>query len=435
MIYNKAFPFLLALFLYFASLAAQTLPEPLQLRFQHTLDSLRAAHSIPGISAGVLLPGHGMWQGTAGGSHPGVPVTPAMLFGIGSNSKLFTAVAVLKCVESGALTLEDSLHSWLPAFAHIDSTITIRQLLNHTSGLADINEITGYPDSILKNPERVFTREEVLSWLGPPHFAAGASWEYCNTNYILAGIIVERATGMPLYRFLRTSILTPLQLDSTYLPIDEAMDGSIAHPWASGVNINATSRNSLLSAAWSAGAMYSTSSEMLQWYAALMTGRVLNTTPLLEMTTFVGSGSYGFGIAEKMLNGRLVWQHGGSIRGYSSQMMYDTASGAVICVLTNATPAPAALVALQLHAVLTKSIPTTAEAVENRKPSFTIYPNPAFNTIHIGHLDGHLTIFDVLGRTRWTGTVDGTLLLDVSNWPNGMYLIRNDSVITRFHKM
>ncbi|MCZ7554875.1 MAG: serine hydrolase [Bacteroidia bacterium] len=435
MIKRRATLHLIVLFVVCGTVTSQPLPELLRSELQRVLDSMRIAHGIPGISAGLLLPGHEMWQGTSGGSHPGLPVSPAMLFGIGSNSKLFTAAAVLKCVESGLLTLEDSLHSRLPAFKHIDANITIRQLLNHTSGLADINEITGYPDTILKNPERVFTREEVLSWIGPPHFPAGTSWGYCNTNYLLAGMIVERATGRPFSRFLRDSILTPLQLDSTFLPIDEALDGIIAHPWANGGNVNATSRNSLLSAAWTAGAMYSTSSEMLQWYAALLSGKVLGSTSLREMTTFVGSGNYGFGIAEKILNRRVVWQHGGSIRGYSSQMMYDVSSGAVICVLTNATPAPAALVALQLHAALAETISTTTESVADRGFVMTIHPNPAVNIIHIGHIDGFFSISDILGRMRYSGFANGNIRLDVSDWPDGIYLLRGSAGTRRFLKL
>jgi D-alanyl-D-alanine carboxypeptidase len=435
MINRKVTSYLIALVVLCGTATAQPLPEPLRFQLQRTLDSLRAAHGIPGISAGVLLPEHEMWQGTSGGSHPGVPVHPAMLFGIGSNSKLFTAVAVSKCVESGLLTFEDSLHEWLPAFAHIDSTITIRQLLNHTSGLADINEVAGYPDSILKNPERIFTREEVLGWIGPPHFAAGTSWEYCNTNYILAGMIVERAASQPFAVFLRDSILAPLQLDSTFLPVDEALSGIIAQPWANNINISGISRNSLLSAAWCAGAMYSSSGEMAQWYEALMEGRVLQPESFKEMTTFVSSGNYGFGIAERMLNGRLVWQHGGSIRGYTSQMLYDTTLKAVICVLTNETPAPAALIAQLLHGELVSRYVTSIVNMQTPESTWHIYPNPASNVVTIGHAQGPVRIYDVLGRLWWTGMGAESLRIDIKTFPTGLYAVYANNVVKTFRIM
>ncbi|MBL0174376.1 MAG: serine hydrolase [Ignavibacteria bacterium] len=403
---------------------SQSFDPQLASRLQSTLDSMRVAQNVKGISASVLLPGQGLWQGTSGVSHATVRITPDMEFGIGSNSKLFTAVTLLKLVENGLLSLDDSLHAWLPSFRNIDSTITIRQILNHTSGIADVNDIQGYPDSILSNPLRVFTREEVLGWVGPPHFRAGTSWSYSNTNYILAGMIVEHASGKRLARFLRDSVLAPLRLDSTFLPIEELVSGSIAHPWANDVEISGTPRVSLLTTAWSAGAMYSTSSEMAQWYAALMSGRVLQEESFRQMTTFVGSGNYGFGISEKTVAGRLLWLHGGSIRGYSSQMMYDTALKTVICVLINATPAPAALVAQQLLLTLVNSPITDISEIGNGVRSIDIYPNPSRSLFTIrAAVPTDARITDILGRELWRGRIEGTWTVDAASWSAGVYLL------------
>ena len=393
-------------------------------RLQNTLDSMRMTHNVKGVSASVLFPGRGLWQGTSGVSFATEQITPDMEFGIGSNSKLFTAVTLLKLVERGLLALDDSLHEWLPSFKNIDSTITIRQILNHTSGIADINEIPGYPDSILSNPLRAFTPEEVLAWVGPPQFRAGTSWSYCNTNYILAGMIAERASGQKLARLLRESVLIPLQLDSTFLPMEETVAGVIARPWHNGADIGATPRVSLHSAAWCAGAMYSTSSEMAQWYAALMNGRVLRDESFRQMTTFVGSGNYGFGISEKSVAGRLLWLHGGSIRGYSSQMVYDTALKAVICVLINATPAPAALVAQQLLSTLVGTPVSAISDIDAVLQSVDIFPNPArtfFTVRTVEPMDVGIT--DILGRELWRGSIDKTMQIDASAWIPGMYFL------------
>ena len=413
----------------------QSIDPSTAIRLQRTIDSMRSAHGIPGIGASVLLPGHDLWQGSSGGSHAGTPITRDMLFGIGSNSKLFTAAAALKCEENNRLGLDDSLYAWLPSYRNIDSNIAIRQLLNHTSGIADVNEIPGYPDSILSDPNRVFTREEVLSWVGPSHFPAGSSWEYSNTNYILAGMIVERAVGRPFAAFLRDSVLSPLQLDSSFLPIDEALTGIIAHPWANNADISAIPRASINSAAWCAGAMYSTSSEMAQWYAALMEGRVLRPESFREMTKFVGTGSYGFGISEKVLDGRLLWMHGGSIRGYTSQMLYDTTMHAVICVLTNETPAPAALIAQLLLGELVNG---TVTSVVNEQPpdsAWQIYPNPATGIITIGNAQGPVRLYDALGRLMWTGMNADSLQIDTAGWPGGMYFFMANNSVKPFSKL
>ena len=98
-------------------------------------------------------------------SHSGTPITSDMLFAIGSNTKLFTAVLLLKLAENNLIQLDDSLHKHLPSFNNIDSNINIRQLLNHTSGIADVSSISGYPDSMLTNPNRVFTASEIITWV------------------------------------------------------------------------------------------------------------------------------------------------------------------------------------------------------------------------------------------------------------------------------
>jgi len=228
-------------------------------RLQKTIDSMLIAKNVKGISAGVYYPGMGTWKGVSGISHENVPINSDMQFAIASNTKLFTAVLLLKLAENNLLSIDDSLHEFLPTYKNIDSTITIRQLLNHTSGLADVTSVPGYPDSILRNPRRVYTAAELMTWAGEPSFAAGKGWEYCNTNYLLAGMIAEKVTGQTYGKLLRDSILNPLHMDSTFLDVYDTVENTIAHPWQAGKDNTATPRIALNSAAWSAGAMYSNS--------------------------------------------------------------------------------------------------------------------------------------------------------------------------------
>jgi D-alanyl-D-alanine carboxypeptidase len=175
----------------FNRLRAQTLDSLLASKMQNTIDSMRLATNLKGISACVLYPGKGMWEGVSGISHNGQPIATGMLFGIGSNTKLFTGVLLLKLAQNNVIRLDDSIYKYLPTYNYINPHITIRQLLNHTSGLFDIISTPGYMDSILSNPNRLYTPTELMSWLGPPLFAPGKGWNYCNTNYILAGMIAE----------------------------------------------------------------------------------------------------------------------------------------------------------------------------------------------------------------------------------------------------
>lgn len=415
--------FLLIVFAQFR-LFAQSFDSNLTTDLQYTIDSFRTAYNLKGISASVYVPNQGTWQGVTGESHSGVPITPQTGFGIASNTKLFAGVLLLKLAENGLLSLDDSLHQHLPTFNNIDSTITVRQLLNHTSGLSDVN-IPGYADSMLADPNRVFTPTEIVSWVGPPLSAPGTDWYYCNTNFLLAGLIAESVTGQSFSQLLRDSILTPLQLDSTYLAVYESSSVVAAHPWQGGMDFSSTPRTSINSAAWSAGAMYSTSGEMAQWYRALMNGEILNQNSLNEMTTFVGSGSYGVGISESIILGRTIWQHGGTIwGGYNSSMMYDVQSGSVICVLINQLPAQAFQVAIQL---LSDLVNNSVSIEENTNEILEIYPNPTTEKVQI-----ELKIADILpyevrsknGMKLFEGTVcKEANEISFSNLAQGTYFI------------
>ncbi len=403
---------------------AQSFDPILEGKLQNKIDSIRSANNIKGISACVLYPGMGTWKGVSGISHIGTPMTSDMLFGIASNTKLFTGVLLLKLAENNIIQLDDSLHQYLPTFNNIDSNITIRQLLNHTSGLYDVSTVPGYPDSMLTNPNRIFTAGELMTWAGPSLFPAGTGWDYCNTNYLLAGMIAESATGQSYSQLLRDSILTPLQLDSTFLDVYETILYPVAHPWQAGVNNNSIPRTSVNSAAWAAGAMYSTSGEMVQWYNALMNGQVLNSNSFNEMTTFVGSGNYGMGISQATVIGRTVWIHGGTIwGGYNSSMMYDPATGIIICVLINQLPAQAFQVSIQL---LTTMINNPVGVTENtiEKKHITVYPNPTNGLVRIEipyQTIESIKVYNLKGQLIKETTESQFTL---SNYANGRYYIR-----------
>jgi len=120
-------------------------PEPtLAQELQAALDRTIEAGNSMGVSAAVVMPDGKVWFGVSGNSHPGTPISPDMVFSIESITKMFTAALILQLVEEGKLTLEDSLEEWLPTYPHIDGRITIRQLLNHTSGVTHSPEHPSY---------------------------------------------------------------------------------------------------------------------------------------------------------------------------------------------------------------------------------------------------------------------------------------------------
>jgi D-alanyl-D-alanine carboxypeptidase len=421
---KKTASILLTLLSFTFILNAQTFDPVLANKLQNKIDSIRTANNLKGISASVIYPGVGTWKGVTGISHAGFPITSYMEFGIGSNTKLFTGVLLLKLAENNIINLNDSLHQYLPSFNNINPNITIRQLLNHTSGLADVINVVGYSDSILTNPNRIFTPSEVMSWVGTPLFSAGTSWNYCNTNYLLLGMIAESATGQSYSQLLRDSILTPLQLDSTFLDVYETILYPVAHPWQAGVNNNSIPRTSVNSAAWAAGAMYSTSGEMVHWYNALMNGQVINQNSFNELTTFVGSGNYGIGLYSTNVLSRTVWQHGGTIwGGYNSSMVYDTATGIIICVLINQLPAQAFQVSIQLLSTLINNPVGLNESTIAEK-LITVYPNPTNGLVRIeipNQTIQNIKVYDLQGQLI-KETIENQF--DLSNVSNGTYFIK-----------
>jgi D-alanyl-D-alanine carboxypeptidase len=401
----------------------QTFSPVLSSRLQTKLDSMKTAYNIKGISASVVYPGQGLWQGTNGFSFNNAPITSDMKFGIASNTKLFTAVTLLKLAENNIINIDDSLHEWLPTFPNISGNITIRQILNHTSGIADYINVIGYTDSITSNPNRLFLPNELISWVGVPLFPAGTSWNYSNTNYLLAAMVAESATGQNISQLIRTNVLIPLQLDSTFFSVQETISGIIAHPWQSGIDINNTPRTSLNSAAYSAGAIYSNSGNMARWYHQLMSGQLLNSNSFNQMTTFVGSGNYGFGLKLQVIGGKTCFAHDGSIRGYQSFMLYDTTSEAVVCVLINANPSPVKLVAEQLLIALNDFTLSVAE-ISGSDHSITIFPNPAKTELYLNislaeKID--ISISNLLGQ--FLIKTNNQNHFDISTLTDGIYFV------------
>jgi D-alanyl-D-alanine carboxypeptidase len=306
-------------------------------RFQFILDSVVEATNMKGASLAVLVPGQGLWTGVSGISGAGIPVTEEMRFGIGSNTKLFIAVTMLKLQEQGILSLEDQLYQWLPTYPHVDSTTTIRQLLAHQSGIFDFwNDSTYLWDQMMLDTSRFWTAEEVLATIGPEHFAPGHGYRYSNTGYLLAGMVIEAATGTSWVQKMHDFILDPQDMDSTFVGAFESRNGPLAHEWGNYIyeiaNVPMTAEYSQVNAA---GAMLSTAQEMVEWYHALFTGVILSDSSMQQLLNFDPISFYSLGLWRHSHGNHLIYQHDGAMLGFVSQMLYDIQSGAAFCLLMN----------------------------------------------------------------------------------------------------
>ena len=340
-----------------ASPGATTLTElPCARGLERVLDMAVRVTGGTGASAAVIVPGRGSWSGASGISEPGTPVTSDMLFDMASIGKNYLAALVLQLVEEGKLGLDDPLHTWLPDYENIDRTITVRQLLNHTSGIHDFVE---HPQSPYRTPFDAIdfgaasSPQEVVSTLvGEPYFPPGDGFRYSTTNYVLLRMIVERVTGSKVSTEIRERFLEPLGLDHTViLDSDAPIPGEyrVAHDWwdadGDGVLDDVSSRPRTWIATRSPALIYTTAEDLARWSQALYGGEVLGQESMAQMLTFqrpvpgaagepLATG-YGLGSQEFRLGGLEMWGHLGWQYGYTSAMLYLPKRSASITVLIN----------------------------------------------------------------------------------------------------
>ncbi|MFI2360325.1 serine hydrolase domain-containing protein [Streptomyces anulatus] len=249
---------------------------------------------------------------------------------IGSNTKAFTAVVVLQLVGEGKIDLEAFVDTYLPGLVRgkgIDgSRITVRQLLQHTSGLPDYG--VHLDDDEIRN--RYFEPRELLDLAldHPADAEPGETWGYSNTNYVLAGLIVQKVTGRPLAEEMDRRVIQRIGLRHTYFPAPGEMTVREPHPRGyhrspqDGPLRDFTEMDP--SAGWAAGQLISTNSDLNRFFTALLAGRLLPAAQLAEMRTTVPAGTsglrYGLGLTSRPLScGGVYWGHGGDIAGYETR--------------------------------------------------------------------------------------------------------------------
>ncbi|MFJ2371258.1 serine hydrolase domain-containing protein [Streptomyces sp. NPDC087769] len=261
-------------------------------------------------------------------THAPVPVDGQVR--IGSNTKTFVAVVVLQLVGEGKIALDADIDTYLPGLVRgkgIDGRrITVRQLLQQTSGLPNYTNYLG--DDV-----RYYTPRELLATAlrHPADFDPGEKWAYSNTNYIVAGLIVQKITGRPLAKEIDRRIIKRVGLRHTYFPAPG--DASIREPHPHGYyreSADGPLRDITEidpSWGWAAGQLISTDSDLNRFFGALLAGRLLPPAQLAQMrstvpaeATFGPGARYGLGLVSRPLPcGGLSWGHGGSFPGYETR--------------------------------------------------------------------------------------------------------------------
>lgn len=294
-----------------------------------TLNKLVTKDGFPGALASVQARGGGMRHYTAG--RKGRPPADAYVR-IGSNTKTFTAVTVLQLVGEGKVKLDAPVETYLPGLLRGDGIdgrrITVRQLLQHTSGLPEYTD-TLLAGGILPILHQHYEPRRLLDLAldKKAQFAPGTRWAYSNTNYIVAGLLIEQVTGRPASEEITRRTVDKLGLRRTYFPADG--DRKLRRPYATGYHRDDPQQPMSdvtefdPSQAWTAGQMISTPSDLNRFFTALLDGKLLKPAQLKELRTTVAApqfgreGRYGLGLSSVKLScGVTAWGHGGSIPGY-----------------------------------------------------------------------------------------------------------------------
>lgn len=390
-------------------------------RLQTVLDSICNRYHIRGTSAAVLVPGAGTWKGVNGISYTGRPMTSDMLLGVGSNTKTYMATLMLLLEEQGRLSIDDTIGKWFMNQPHVPGSITIRQLLNHTSGLYDYTQHPDFQDSLFEDPARIWQPEAMLQFIDTPYFAPGLRHEYSNTNYLLAGLIVKRMTNQPLSAVLRQYVLAPGGLNNTILFPDEAPTADVAYPWSyvgNGsyqedlFNVYGYSNNAFFSMANSAGAIMTTAEENAQFWHRLIAGNILSPASMSKLHTYVPVAStvgYGLGIYryKNAFSGHTIYTHGGTLVGYINENAVDSVTGVTITVLTNQDSIRnnllLGIVVRALHNVTLQMPPMAVAEAQAQAAGIRCYPNPAQGVLHMAYtgkaVRPSFQLVDITGRT------------------------------------
>jgi CubicO group peptidase (beta-lactamase class C family) len=260
-----------------------------------------------------------------------LPNTPQTRHLLASVSKQFTAAAVLRLVDQGRVHLDEPVRAYLPELPAAWRRVTVRQLLAHTSGIPNHTE----GEAFEQTKTRAWTPRELLASFAdkPLEFTPGTRFRYSNSGYIVAGILIETVSGLSYAQFVERELLQPLGLSDTGVA-----DGSKAVArLAKGLRPGTDSSEAgfvHMSVPYAAGAFYGSTADLLRWQRALYGGKLLSAQSLREMTK-VQQGVYALGLGVRGTADAPLYHHSGSIDGFSTYLLYDSAAGVSVALLAN----------------------------------------------------------------------------------------------------
>jgi D-alanyl-D-alanine carboxypeptidase len=283
---------------------------------QAAVDRARAAFGLNAVAVGVSANAQLVWSGASGPPRDGItPLNGATPFAIASVTKTFTAAIALQLVDEGRVDLDAAVTDYLPGLT-LARGVSVRQLLSHTSGIADL--LAPMRNRLNAEPSRVWQPAEVLALVGPSRFAPGTDWSYSNTNYVIAGLLIERVTGHPFADELQRRITGPLKLLGTGVPERGELPYLLGVSWTS--------------AFWTSAMLDSDAADLVRWGDALYGGGILRPGSLKQMLDFNADG-YGLGAEQYRFGGLPAYGHSGLLRGFTTLLVHIPGADLTFAVL------------------------------------------------------------------------------------------------------
>ena len=321
-----------------------TIDPALQARIDRIANQVLSQRGVPSASIAVVHNGKLIYTHAYGlarlaaATNPAVPATPEMRYSIGSISKQFTAAAILLLQQQGKLSLDDTVGKYIPGLTR-GNEVTLRQILSHTSGYQDY-----WPEDYLMTPmmQPTTARQILDTWAKKPlDFEPGTQWQYSNTNYVIAGLIVEKVSGQKLMDFLEDHIFHPLGMKSVWDSSETKLTQADATPYIRAalgpLRLAPTEGRDWM---FAAGELAMTPHDLALWDISLMNETILGPASYKEMFTEVklknGQGThYGLGVEVLKRNGLRSIEHSGEVTGFVSDNEVLIDNGVAVAVLTN----------------------------------------------------------------------------------------------------
>lgn len=311
-------------------------------QYKPTLDSILKSYTQEGFGMTTLISKNGIveYEATFGSANIelNVPLLPEHKFQIGSITKQFTAVLILKLVEEGKINLNDSIQQYIPLFPNKGKTIRIKHLLTHTSGLPEYMDWE-------ENHElwaNYFTPDELLNLIKnkPLNFEPGDDFEYTNSSYLILGLIIENITDTPYTTYLKSEIFDKIGMNNTYSDYTKTDFNTITYGYTRTNDQIKKADYTDRSWLYSAGNIISTINDLNKWYMNLFDGKIISKSTLKKATNSfkLNNGSktqYGYGWYVNELQKEKMIYHGGSVSGFYSTVNFLPKTKTLTVTLSN----------------------------------------------------------------------------------------------------